>query len=273
LSDFIQTNLAIRCKTGEQFKAWFAPAKFTDATLKQHAERVAHNLASEGRPIFIAFSGGLDSEFILQTFISAGLDIIPIIVDSPFNQPEVAYAYKLCAENNITPVVISYTSVQQFVLAVYNIAKTHNLNSLIGCVTMLAADYATAHSGNLLTGHGDPFIMNTTYTDIRTVNPDTIPTLLKFSDHDYYVETFYPLLTGSFIGSDTGLFYSMLCEISHILPYEEAKASLYGISLRNKNSWNVEFYKLNAQLLYNDYSCEYLIPKKYLMSYLETYKT
>jgi hypothetical protein len=272
LFSFIQTNLSARCLAAEQFKVWFSPTEFTSASLHQNAERVAHKLAANGKSLFVAFSGGLDSEFILRTFISAGIDITPIIVDSPFNQTEVAHAYEMCAENNIIPAVISYTSKPQFVSDLYSIARRYNVGSLIGCVTMLAARYAILNDGDILTGHGDPFTMNTTYATVRTVDPTPIPKLLKFSDYDYYVETFLPELTGSFFTADAGIFYSFLSEVNHQLPYEEAKADLYGIELRSKKSWDVDFYRLNMQLLHNSPGADYYIHKDYLMSFLETYK-
>ncbi len=56
--------------------------------------------------LFLCYSGGLDSEYVLAVFKSLGMPITPIIMRTQYNDHETQYAFKYCDENSITPVVI-----------------------------------------------------------------------------------------------------------------------------------------------------------------------
>lgn len=268
---FIQTNLTNPGTSTEPFRVWFSPTPFVPASLVDNAKRVAAGVMSVGRPVFLSLSGGLDSEFVLKTFSQIGARITPIVVVSPFNIVESNYALSLCESYKTPPVVLRYESKPEFVFELYKRASRYNVRSLISCVTILAAEYALKSGGDLVTGHCDPFSLVTTYGDIRTVDPVPITETLEICEYDFYIETFFPTLTGSLLGVDVGVYYALLSEISHTLPYEEAKAVLYGIPLRSKSSWDIELYAMNARLLHGN-DRHYNIPKAYVMQFLSQYK-
>ena len=56
--------------------------------------------------LFLCYSGGLDSEYVLAVFKSLGMPITPVIMRTQYNHHETQYAFKYCDENSITPVVI-----------------------------------------------------------------------------------------------------------------------------------------------------------------------
>jgi len=56
--------------------------------------------------IFLCYSGGLDSEYVLSVFTSLGMNVKPVIMKTQYNYPETKYAFKYCEERNITPIVI-----------------------------------------------------------------------------------------------------------------------------------------------------------------------
>jgi hypothetical protein len=268
---FIQTNLTNPGTRTKPFRVWFSPTPFVIASLLDNAKRVAAGVANTPRPVFLSLSGGLDSEFVLKTFSQIGARITPIIVVSPFNSTESDYALSLCELYNTPPVVLRYDSKPAFIAELYSRARQYNINSLISCVTMLAAEYAMAYCGDLVTGHCDPFGLTTTYGTIRTVDSIPIPEMLEICEYDFYIETFFPTLTGSLLGIDAGVYYALLSEISHTLPYEEAKAGLYDIPTRKKSSWDIELYTMNARLL-QDSDRHYNIPKSHVMQFLSQYK-
>ena len=57
-------------------------------------------------PLYLCYSGGLDSEYVLNVFLQLGMNIQPVIMRTQYNHPETKYAFKLCDEKNINPIVI-----------------------------------------------------------------------------------------------------------------------------------------------------------------------
>ena len=62
--------------------------------------------AQKQGPIQLCYSGGLDSEYVLCVFLELGMDIQPVIMRTQYNHPETQYAFKLCENKNIKPIVI-----------------------------------------------------------------------------------------------------------------------------------------------------------------------
>jgi hypothetical protein len=61
----------------------------------------------EGK-LYLMYSGGVDSEYILNLFLSLGIDIIPVIIRlTPFyNDHDVKYAFDFCESKNLKPIVV-----------------------------------------------------------------------------------------------------------------------------------------------------------------------
>ena len=78
------------------FQVNIQPYIFKKGIFKEEAKRVAHELVESFDNLYIAYSGGLDSEFVLKIFYEEGLPITPILVDTPFNQYELGWAYNYC---------------------------------------------------------------------------------------------------------------------------------------------------------------------------------
>lgn len=57
-------------------------------------------------PLYLCYSGGLDSEYVLGVFSTLGMPIRPVIMKTQYNYPETKYAFKYCEERNINPIVI-----------------------------------------------------------------------------------------------------------------------------------------------------------------------
>lgn len=57
-------------------------------------------------PLQLCYSGGLDSEFVLSTFLHLGIDVEVVIMKTQYNYPETQYAFKFCEAKNITPTIV-----------------------------------------------------------------------------------------------------------------------------------------------------------------------
>jgi hypothetical protein len=63
--------------------------------------------AQKQGPLYLCYSGGLDSEFALSVFRHLGMEVIPVIMSTQYNQTERQYAFDYCEFHNIDPVVIN----------------------------------------------------------------------------------------------------------------------------------------------------------------------
>lgn len=57
-------------------------------------------------PLYLCYSGGLDSEFALSVFRHLGMEVTPVIMCTQYNQTERQYAFDYCEAHNITPLTI-----------------------------------------------------------------------------------------------------------------------------------------------------------------------
>ena len=64
------------------------------------------SLSQRTSPLYLCYSGGLDSEYVLNVFLQLGMNIQPVIMNTQYNHPETKYAFKLCNEKNIKPIII-----------------------------------------------------------------------------------------------------------------------------------------------------------------------
>lgn len=106
--------------------------------------------------LFLCYSGGLDSEYVLAVFKSLGMPITPVIMRTQYNHHETQYAFKYCDENSITPVVIDldydkFVESGEFlkIATEYKIAA-YQLPSNLWLTTQI--------DGTVITGDSDPHL-------------------------------------------------------------------------------------------------------------------
>jgi len=76
-------------------------------TYYQEAVKAAEMIwAQRQGPLYVCYSGGLDSEFVLSLFLSLGMNITPVIMRTQYNDPDTKYAFKYCQDRNIEPKVV-----------------------------------------------------------------------------------------------------------------------------------------------------------------------
>jgi len=85
-------------------KACQRPVKTFHEELLANAE-IIRSLSD--RPIYLMYSGGMDSEYILDIFLSLKIPITPVIVKlSNYNTYDVEFANKYCQSKSINPIII-----------------------------------------------------------------------------------------------------------------------------------------------------------------------
>ena len=200
------------------FKMEWHPYPFKVMKFHEAANYTANLIHQKYNKIYIAYSGGADSEYILKCFTWNNIPIKPIIIITPANKEEGYLALKKCKELHITPVVITLT--EEDMIDIYQRKVVGMLNGdSITCVTcIVAANYVKEHDGIMLTG--DHLFDDATGAIMADV-------------WNYYNDIFYPNSTIIFFNYTLELFYSMLVETSDI-GFNESKYVLYDIPKRDK---------------------------------------
>jgi hypothetical protein len=117
------------------------------------ANRVALEIYSQYKKIFLAMSGGIDSEYVAKVLHRLGIPFTPIIFEvEDLNELDRWWAYKWCRENNVTPRVIRVDG-DTFIEGLVSINKQFCTRTAGGPYAMTrCAELARSEGGVLLTG-------------------------------------------------------------------------------------------------------------------------
>ena len=120
-----------------------------------NAQQIWEN--KEGK-VYILYSGGIDSEVMLEVFLSLKMDFTPVIVDLQpnLNKHDLDYAFKYCKKRNIQPLVISINLVDfaksdEF-LTIADLAETGTVEYIPTMKAALSLD------GTVLCGNEEPYL-------------------------------------------------------------------------------------------------------------------
>jgi hypothetical protein len=116
------------------------------------ANYTADLIASKSSKIFIGFSGGMDSEFVFRRMVARGHNVIPVIVNTPINKYESAYAFRICQQYGIKPVIIDKTPKELIMIFVEDIFKKLSGWGHDSVPGLLVGRYAEDHGGIMLMG-------------------------------------------------------------------------------------------------------------------------
>ena len=217
-NNWITTNLLERYTNREaNFVLTFNPYPFKKMSFEDAVEMTVKEIADKYSNLYLALSGGYDSEFILRAFHKHGVPITPIIVLYG-NEVESAWAYKACKELEITPIEIAITD-DQFIEYFYQkIYQKFNGIGFHGTQVLFAAEYAEKHNGTLLTGG---HFIGTFDTNIADDYASTC-------EWDFYTDYLYPSINKiDFYMYTLELTYSMFPE------HNEGKWAYYKHKLLN----------------------------------------
>ena len=156
-NNYYRSNIfeAVKAESNAEFRTWFAFERFKIMTSFQEA--VYYNCCKiaedfKGRALYVALSGGADSEFIARTFKRYYIPFTPIIVETPANNIELQYAFRLVRELKINPIVISLkdTDIEEYFMD--KIYLRLNSLSINNTYTLLATEKANQLGGIIING-------------------------------------------------------------------------------------------------------------------------
>ena len=199
-----------------KFEVYLNPQQFQKIDFNRACEEVAVEIYQKYKNLYLAFSGGMDSDYILRLFHRLNIPITPIIVCYG-NEKENEYAYKTCKELKIDPVVIKPTT-EEFIKTFYEeIYLKYNGVGIHSTQVYFAYHYiknGTLITGNHIMGDGDEIINKTLFVNLNECDyyiPDTIDLLM------YSPEISYAIIENvkDHIGMEWNIFKSQLYNIEH----------------------------------------------------------
>lgn len=122
----------------------------------QASENVAQDISLNYKNIFIAMSGGMDSEYVAETFYRLNLPFTPIIFElENLNHLDVWHAHRWCFYKNITPIVIKFNLKEYTSELLKNLKEYYTRTPGGTTVLRIIRDYVRQNNGFLVTGGGD----------------------------------------------------------------------------------------------------------------------
>lgn len=230
-NSWFQTNVKLHSVDEQEFKVDITPYKFKPLDFNSAAKMTAELIYGKYKKIYLAYSGGLDSEFILKTFIENNIPITPVIVLTPHNYLETCYAIHYCRKHNITPVLLEFTE-KQLLEAIHEWLFTKFVNISPTCANfihmIIVQQYATVNGGVMLCGE-HPISDEGKY-DINS----TMGTDLSFQSGPFYFNALSMDHPPAFFYYTQEIFYATLKNIDYTMQVNEAKAKLFGLDYRPK---------------------------------------
>lgn len=215
------------------------PVNYTsleDACIKR-----AKKIYCDHKRLYLSYSGGLDSEYVLKIFNKAGVPIIPVIISTEFNKEEVEYAIKYCKNNNIDYRLIELPA-EKFIEKLYYKTYAKGLYTLLGGVPDLVHDY---FGGTVITGS-------------PSFSCDEDPNMLEICEYELYEHG------GNVINFmfDPEILCAIAIELDPKVSTQEAKIKMYGLEPRSKMRWNTEFFFINNKLRPFNFNYRYMIDRE-----------
>jgi hypothetical protein len=225
-NDWYVSNLKDRLQDKSiNFSADINPFTFHKMGFDEAVKLTVMEINNNFQNLYLALSGGLDSEFILRAFHKNSVHIKPVIVCCG-NETENVYAYKVCEELNIEPTILNIDE-KEF-LKIFENDIVGKLNGLGYNTTqvLFAADYVQKQNGTLITG-------NHIIGDDDTPVDESV--FAYFNEWDFYVGVLFPnLIDIDFFNYTPEICYSLISNWTPGLSWQKFKSQLYDIEYRNK---------------------------------------
>jgi hypothetical protein len=150
-NNWLKTNIVERLTNpATDFKVWHNVETVRDDDWETALFDTITDFSWISKKLYVPLSGGMDSEFVLDCL--KHLYPTPIIVDTPGNKIESAYAFHYCRKHNLNPVVIQKTEAEMLQTFYDDIFVKLNGYGSDSVAVLMAARYAEEHGGVAVIG-------------------------------------------------------------------------------------------------------------------------
>ena len=145
--------------TGDTFNVDIDPVTRLPKTyceeLVLNAQEIYDNKEGE---LYCMYSGGIDSELVMEVFLSQGMKITPVIVkmNVGLNNHDLTWAEQYCNKKNITPIIYNL-DINKFIKS-GEILKLAELTKTSAYQYLSSVKAALSLDGSVLTGQDEPYI-------------------------------------------------------------------------------------------------------------------
>lgn len=243
--NWLTTNLSERLvNPNVDFKVTVKPYKAKNLSFEDSFLYTANLFKKEN--VYIAFSGGADSEFLVRSYHKHKIPFTPLILIAPMTYRESHLALNVCKELSITPVVLHYTDEEWFNIFITDIHKKLNGKGSF-CVPFIeTAKYAQSQNGIVIQGNMHLFNYN-----------DYEKPYINFYDYNHYADVLYPGTVVNFFFYTQEIARRMLVD-NFYKDFHVSKYEYFGIPKREKIDFTFpDKYTdvLNKIYLYTNQQC------------------
>lgn len=232
-NDFICHNLDERLLNNLlDFKVEIFPKPFQIMKFHDAADYTCKQIYTKYKNLYLSFSGGADSEYVLRCFVKNSIPIVPIIILTDHNEFETDNAIKTCKELNVQPITIPINRYKFLKLYYDNIVKKLNGTGWEVTGNLITSEFISNKNGILILGN---HFMGDSPVDINNV--------VYAHEWDFYNDVLTNQPCINFFYYNFEIFYAMI-DSSKNLIFNKDKCKLYGITDRLKRHYEYR---------YNDY--------------------
>lgn len=225
-NNWITTNIKEKAANNNlDFKATITPYPYQKMSFSEASDAVAKKIAALNKPIYIGLSGGIDSEYVVRTFIKNNIPFKTVTVVTDGNKYELEYVDRFLYEfPTVVNEKIDLTDSKKFIEMYINIFKTFN-TLVIGSIAYLeAAKYVKQNNGI--------FVMAEHFIGPNNKTNGNI--MVETNEWDHYVDYFVDdNLLVSFFMYDLSIVESYVSKFDKT-KVEYFKEKLYSIPFRPK---------------------------------------
>lgn len=216
-------------KSGEPFSCSLDFSNFKHINKNDAIDHTVHQLSKLDN-LFVGFSGGIDSEFVVKCLHERGVPFTPVIVDFQINGAEVWYAYYWCKKHNVIPLIIKL-SPGEMRNSFSQICDKYN-TSFIGAVDFIIEEEVSKLDGHLIVGTCEPVPRDSCLEDKSLNQTEELVTMSSF---DFAVDIAYPNKHPmSFFSYTPEMLYVIVNELDYNKSSQIALSEFYGVTPRPK---------------------------------------
>lgn len=225
-NDWVDSNIFERLLIPAlSFHVRLRPHPFREMSFQDAADYTAKRIYEKNKNIFVALSGGADSDFVVRVFHRNNIPFTPIIVKTSGNFKELIWAYRTCDKLNLTPTILELNDAQYLNIYYEEIIKKIRGYGIYSVPSIHACRYAKEHDGVLIIGEHMIEGEKEDKNGKKTIRPE-------MNEWDCYNEA----IIGNeysipFFLYTVELTYAMLNAVEE-MPIDMWKCKLYGIDYR-----------------------------------------
>jgi hypothetical protein len=229
--DWVKTNVKeILNDRTKSFDVTLNMYPFKKMSFAEATEYTINQMRDRYGKLYVSFSGGYDSYYIVEQMRLRGIDFVPVIVNVPWNTLELEFAFHWCHTNKIDPIILEIEKLEFFKTYAMIHKKWGNCRGVGNVPSIFAAyELKKKNINHLILGTN---LINDGFDNPRNIN---------FDMHDFYYELFDDIIMEPFFIDNLSIVESY---VNFIRPdhfrTDYFKSELYSLPYRPKLGWGRE---------------------------------